>query len=309
MISPQRPPQRPLAILLLALGLMVPATAAERTPTEFGVCFHHGAFGDEYTPAAATVLDDLRSAGKFWIRGDFQEPAKDARFAADMRRKDIQVLALLPWYSTDTSGWPAYVKKQVQATPAVPAWEIANEPEMTWWGGPISSTAYMSMLREAHGIIKAANRDARLVGPAVGATSEGVAYLKSLVDMGLLDLVDAISVHYYVFHKSTLLDDVKRLIAGRKPIWITETGWTTADQEGGEDAQRTYIRSHYDRDGGILGADPAVEVIFNYELNDERYPALPGKDDGWGLTYGPEGGFGKKPAYHEFRRLLVREPT
>ena len=26
----------------------------------------------------------------------------------------------------------------------------------------------------------------------------------------------------------------------------------------------------------ILGADPAVAVIFNYELNDEHYPALPG---------------------------------
>ena len=96
---------------------MLPATAAERRPTEFGVCFHHAAFGDEYTPAAAAVLDDLRSAGTFWIRGDFQEPAKDARFAADMQRKGIQVLALLPWYSTDPSGWQAYVRKQVAATP------------------------------------------------------------------------------------------------------------------------------------------------------------------------------------------------
>jgi hypothetical protein len=297
-----------LAILLLALAFALPASAGERRPTEFGVCFHHGAFGDEYTPAAASVLDDLRSAGTFWIRGDFQDPAKDAPFAADMKRKGIQVLALLPWYSTDTSGWSAYVKKQVLATPAVPAWEITNEPEMEWWGGPIPPKTYMRMLREAHGIIKAANKDARLVGPAVGATSEGAAYLKSLIDMGLLEHVDAISVHYYVYHQNLLLEEVKRIVAGRKPIWITETGWTTADQEGGEQAQRTYIQSHYDLSGGILGADPAVEVIFNYELNDEHHPALPGKDDGWGLTYGPEGGFGKKAAYGEFKKLLARDP-
>ena len=124
--------------------------------------------------------------------------------------------------------------------------------------------------------------------------------------MGLLQYVDAISVHYYEFHKSKLLDDVKRIVAGRKPIWITETGWTTADQAGGEDAQRMYILTHYDRERGILGADPAVEVIFNYELNDEHYPALPGKDDGWGLTYGPEGGFRKKAAYQDFKKLLTR---
>ena len=298
---------RPVAYLFLALGFMLPATAGERSPMEFGVCFHHGAFGDEYTPAAASVLDDLRSAGRFWIRGDFQDPAKDAPFAADMERKGIQVLALLPWYSTDTSEWPTYVKNQVQATPAVPAWEITNEPEMTWWGGPIPAATYMRMLREAHGIIKAANRDARVVGPAVGANPEGVAYLESLIEMGLLEFVDAISVHYYVYHQNMLLEEVKRIVAGRKPIWITETGWTTADQEGGEKAQQTYIQSHYDLNSGILGADPAVEVIFNYELNDERYPALPGEDDGWGLTYGPEGGFRKKAAYHEFKKLLARD--
>ena len=101
-------------------------------------------------------------------------------------------------------------------------------------------------------------------------------------------------MHYYVYHQSMLLEEVKRAVAGRKPIWITETGWTTADQVGGEEAQRAYIRSHYDRNSGILGADPAVAVIFNYELNDEHHPALPGKDDGWGLTYGPEDGFGRK---------------
>ncbi len=293
-----------ITIFFLALGLVMPATAEERKPVEFGVCFHHGAFGDEYTPAAAAVLDDLRSAGKFWIRGDFQEPAKDAPFAADMKRKGIQVLALLPWYSKDTSGWSAYLKKQVHATPDVPAWEIANEPEMTWWGGPIPPAAYMSMLREARAIIKTANQDAHLVGPAVGATSEGVAYLKLLIDMDLLDLVDAISVHYYVYHQNLLLEDVKRAVAGRKPIWITETGWTTSDQEGGEEAQRTYIQRYYDRNSGMLGSDPAVQVIFNYELNDERHPALPGKDDGWGLTYGPEGGFGRKAAYRAFKDLL-----
>lgn len=305
MISFSKSRQRRIALLLMALGFILPATAGERRPTEFGVCFHHGAFGGEYTPAAAAVLDDLRSAGKFWIRGDFQNPEKDAPFAADMKRKGIQVLALLPWYSKDTSGWSTYVTKQVQATPTVPAWEITNEPEMAWWGGPISPTNYMNMLREAHVIIKAANRDARLVGPVIGATPEGVAYLKSLIASGLLDLVDAISVHYYVYHENLLLEDVKRAVAGRKPIWITETGWTTADQEGGEAAQRTYIQSHYDRKNGILGADPAVEVIFNYELNDDHYPALAGKDDGWGLTYGPEGGFGKKAAYDDFKKLLA----
>jgi hypothetical protein len=294
------------AFLLLALCVLSAADAGERTPVEFGVCFHHGAFGDEYTPEAAAVLDDLRAAGPFWIRGDFQEPAKDARFAADMARKGIHVLALLPWYSRDISGWPAYVRRQVQATPDVPAWEIANEPEMGWWGGPIAPEDYMAMLRLAHAAIRAANPQARIVGPAVGANAEGITYLDSLVDLGLLELVDAVSVHYYPFHRSTQLAGIKQVVAGRKPIWITETGWTTADQAGGEEAQRAYVRDYYDRTRGILAADPDVVVIFNYELNDERHPPPPDKDDGWGLTHGPAGGFGKKPAYEVFRKLLAQ---
>jgi hypothetical protein len=116
--------------------------------------------------------------------------------------------------------------------------------------------------------------------------------------------VDAVSIHYYPFHRSTELAAVKNAVAGRRPIWITETGWTSADQEGGEEAQRGYVRTHYDPQGGTLGADPAVEVIIHYELNDEHHPALPGKDDGWGLTDGPEGGFAKKAAYDDFRKLL-----
>jgi hypothetical protein len=297
-----------VGLLFLALACSVPATAEERKLTEFGVCFHHAAFGGEYTPPAAAVLDDLRYTGTFWIRGDFQDPAKDAAFAADMQRKGIQVLALLPWYSRDSSGWRAYVTTQVQATPAVPAWEIANEPEMTWWGGPIPAATYIRMLREARAVIRSANEEARIVGPAVGANPEGVAYLKTLVDLGLLDAVDAVSVHYYPFHHSTQLAEVEQVVAGRRPIWITETGWTSADQEGGEEAQRAYVRGHYDPHGGTLGADPAIEVIFHYELNDEHHPALPGKDDGWGLTYGPEGGFGKKAAYHDFKKLLAPGP-
>jgi hypothetical protein len=299
--------RRHAALILLALCQLSASAAAARERVELGVCFHHGAYGDEYTPAAAAVLDDLRAAGPFWIRGDYEDPAKDAPFVADMARKGIRVLALLPWYSRDTAGWPALVQKEVHAVPAVDAWEIANEPEMSWWGGPISPGDYMKMLRDAHAIIRSAQPDARIVAPAVGATEEGVAYLRKLIDAGLLEYVDAVSVHYYVFHKSQQLEAVKQLVAGRKPVWITETGWTTADQEGGEEAQRRYVEDYYDPDRGILGADPAIEVIFNYQLNDEHYPAPPNKDSGWGLTYGPEGSFGKKAAYHEFRKLLARD--
>lgn len=270
-------------------------------PLEFGVCYHHL---EEYNPSSAAVLDDLRKAGSFWIRGDFHNTSMDTRFAADMKKKGIKVLGLLYWYKKSPKGWKEYVQKEVNAAPDVPAWEILNEPEMTWWGGPISPADCINMFKEAHAIIRAKNPKALIVGPAVGSTAEGIKYLKTLIDTGLLNYVDALSAHYYIFHKNTDLAGVEKVIAGRKPLWITETGWTTADQAGGEEAQAKYVRQYYDPKTGKLGADPAVQVIFNYELNDDHFPLPKGKDDGWGLTHGAKGKFAKKPAYEIFKSLL-----
>lgn len=281
------------------------ASAAERgKPLEFGVCFHHA---EEYNKESAKVLQDLRSAGPLWIRGDFGKVDKDKAFAADMEKQGIKVLALLYWYKKSPKGWREYVQNCVKAAPQAPAWEICNEPEMSWWGGPISTKDYMCMLKEAHQIIRKSGSKALIIGPAVGATAEGLSYLKKLIDSGLLNYVDAISVHYYIFHKNTDIAGVKNLLKGRKPIWITETGWTTADQRGAEKAQAEYLRKYYDRKSGILGSDPAIDLIFNYELNDDHYPCPKGKDDGWGLSCGAKSGFRKKAAYTVFKSLIPIE--
>ena len=300
-----------IVMTVLASVLCVPTASAKdveqsasrRTaPLQLGVCFHNN---EEYNPLAGKVLDDLRGVGTFWIRGDYEHPAKDAVFAKDMSKKGIKTLGLLVAYKKRSpADWVKYVENEVKAMPGVTAWEVHNEPEMTWWGGPTPAPEYMRMLKEAHRIIKAANPNAIVVGPAIGATAGGIKYLKELVDLGALDYLDAISFHYYIFHKNLDVEGVKKLIAGRKPLWITETGWTVADQKGGEAAQAKYVRDYYDPAKGKLGSDPAIAVIFNYELNDDHYPLPKGKDDGWGLTCGAKGRYKKKQAYAEFKNLL-----
>lgn len=291
---------------------VLPAFAADQpksptkrsTPLQLGVCFHNN---EEYNPAAAKVLDDLRGAGTFWIRGDYEHPAKDAVFAMDMSKKGIKTLGLLVAYKKRSlAEWTKYVKSEVAAMPNVDAWEIHNEPEMTWWGGPTPVADYIKMAQEAHKIIKAANPKAIVVGPAVGATAGGIKYLKELIDAGVLNYLDAVSFHYYIFHKNLDVEGIKKVVAGKKPLWVTETGWTVADQAGGEAAQVKYVRDYYDPEKGKLGSDPAIAVIFNYELNDDHYPLPKGKDDGWGLTCGAKGQFKKKQAYADFKALVKK---
>lgn len=280
------------------------ADIKRNTPLQLGVCFHNN---EEYNPGAAKVLDDLRGAGTFWIRGDYEHPEKDSVFAKEMQKKGIKTLGLLVAYKKRTlPEWIKYVEAEVKAAPEVTAWEIHNEPEMTWWGGPTPAAEYMKMTKEAYRIIRAANPKALVVGPAVGATKDGIKYLKQLVDAGVLEYMDAITFHYYIFHKNLDVEGIKKVVAGKKPLWITETGWTVADQAGGEAAQAKYVRDYYDPSKGKLGSDPAIEVIFNYELNDDHYPLPKGKDDGWGLTCGAHGKFKKKLAYAEFKALVKK---
>lgn len=300
------------AVIGFFYSSLLPASAVDTqkpstkrtTPLQLGVCFHNY---EEYNPAAAKVLDDLRGAGSFWIRGDYEHPAKDAVFAKDMEKKKIKTLALLVAYKKRSlAEWTKYVESEVKALPNVDAWEVHNEPEMTWWGGPTPAPEYIRMAKEAHRIIKAANPNALVVGPAVGATAGGIKYLKQLIDGGVLDYLDAISFHYYIFHKNLDVEGIKKVVAGRKPLWITETGWTVADQAGGEAAQAKYVREYYDPEKGKLGSDPAIRVIFNYELNDDHFPLPKGKDDGWGLTCGAKGQFKRKQAYADFKALVKK---
>jgi hypothetical protein len=266
---------------------------------KYGICSHWQS--GEY-PGCASVYYDLATAGSYWIRGDTMSTSGLVAFWNDMKAHNIKVLGLLSWYHTTTSGFQSLVQSLVSAVPDLPAWEIGNEPEQSWWGGPMSTQTYLSLLQIAYPIIKAANPDAIIVGPAV-ATS-GASFLNELKGIGGFNYLDVISTHYYIKYGQTDLQAIKNVVAGAKPIWITETGWTTADQSGGEAAQANYVQNYYSPTG-IFGSDPAVQVILNYELNDNSYPAPAGVDDGWGLTYGRNDNYATKQAYAVFKNLLA----
>ncbi len=268
---------------------------------------------DAEYPDTLPTLSDLRSSGPLWVRSDWLNTQLDTQCWRDLKSLNISMLALLVQYTSASTSDPEWANKTqtfltaaVNMAPDMPAWEVGNEVEQSWWiGGPMPASQYLQFLKMAHDTIKAVNPSAIIVGPAVACNSAGAAYLQQLIGLGVLNYLDAVSCHYYGAYGQTDFEDIKNDVDGAKPIWVTECGATTASIS--ESDQDSYLKSTLAPSTGVLRGDSSVAVTFWYELNDVHYP--PTNDDGWGLTYGSDRNYAPKQAYSTFKNFLALQTT
>jgi polysaccharide biosynthesis protein PslG len=114
-------------------------------------------------------------------------------------------------------------------------WEIWNEPNTPrFWVGSPDPAAYVALARAAAGQIRREDPGAWILGPSLGGDSFDLAYLEATFTLGLLEVVDAVSVHPYgASHPEAargFYDDVRRLMEryapGRDiPIIVSEWGY------------------------------------------------------------------------------------
>jgi hypothetical protein len=128
-------------------------------------------------------------------------------------------------------------------------WEIWNEPNLPqYWAGAPDPAAYVALARAAAAEIRRADPTAPILGPSLGGDSFDLEYLDATFALGLLDMVDAVSVHPYgASHPEAALefyDEVRRRMAhyapGRSvPLVVTEWGYRV---EGlGADGQADFL--------------------------------------------------------------------
>jgi hypothetical protein len=119
-------------------------------------------------------------------------------------------------------------------------WEVWNEPDVRWaWRPAPSPEDYVRLVRAASAAIKAADRGAVVAGPAVGGCEWDREFLRRTFALGLLDHLDAVSVHPYpaptpeeaqAFY-GELTEMVDRHAPGRRlPLLCTELGILTHDE-------------------------------------------------------------------------------
>jgi len=129
------------------------------------------------------------------------------------------------------------------------AWEIWNEPNLPqYWAGAPDPAAYVALARASAAEIRRSDADAWILGPSLGGDTFDLGYLEATFALGLLDVVDAVSVHPYgASHPEAAEDfyaDVRGLIAryapGRTvPVVVSEWGYRV---EGlGEEGQADFL--------------------------------------------------------------------
>jgi hypothetical protein len=263
-----------------------------------------------------------KESGVKWIREDFEwgsmEPEK-GKFSWAFndsvvhiaRKNGISVYAIVAYWPSWTreytkegiNDYIIFLKELVgHYKNDIHQWEIWNEPNIFFWQGP--KEMYAELLMKSYIAIKDVDSTAQVLGISTAGIDFG--FIQKMHE--LQAPYDVLTIHPYrsKLVESEFIDELKRasdiaVIQGgkRRPVWITEMGWTTYTphnswvQEGflptplREQAElivRTYLSCI------ISGIDPKV---FWYDLrNDGTDPH--NFEDNIGIMYKD---FSPKPAY------------
>ena len=194
--------------------------------------------------------------------------------------------------------WDAYrsvVRFFAQSQSWVRAFEGINEPDANhrWRGSDADFVTYHRVIREE---LRAAGLGQKICGPCFYQVD--LDYLKRLVDKGLLDAVDAISIHSYAEHappEGRWIAEIRGLkdflaATGRPlPIHLTEYGWTCGRVGTTTPALELKQARHASRAIAMLAREHLASSIY-FMLH---WDTGPGSQD-WSVVYGD---YTPRPAY------------
>ncbi len=126
-------------------------------------------------------------------------------------------------------------------------WNEVDNPHY-WTGTPAEMVQLAALAAKT---IKSIDPNAKVISPSLmGGGSANVAYLKSMLDVGLANSVDMYGVHFYVLGKTPesvlpAVQSVQALLAqynqSAKPIFNTEFGWAAPTTFNNADDQSGYL--------------------------------------------------------------------
>ena len=252
-----RPALAILAILLTAVPM--------RAGNDFGVTTEF--YGDAHKQA-----EMMAAAGVRWVRLDLAWSAAEPevgrydfrtwdRFLDSFEPHGIRVLFILdygnklyedglpPSTESGRAAFAAFAGAAARHFRGRAAWEIWNEPNLPqFWAGTPDPAAYVALARAAAAEIRREDRRAWILGPALGGNTFDYAYLNATFDLGLLDIVDAVSVHpygaAYPEAAAAFYDEIRRRIALYAPdrdIPVVVSEWGYAVDGLGTERQAEYL--------------------------------------------------------------------
>ena len=182
---------------------------------------------------------------------------------------------------------------------------IWNEPNLAvnWGGQPPDPVGYAALLKAAFAAIKAADPDALVISAGLASTNQQDAaalddrlFVQAMYAAGAAPYFDALGAHPYGFGRPPddargahdglnlarvldLHDAMQAAGDGKKPVWVTEFGWTVQDAAGaGGQAVTLGQQAEYTAAAfGRASVDwPWLQLLAVWNLGGEGHPEAGG---------------------------------
>lgn len=319
-------------LVTMALLLCVGCKAEEDYPVLFrssaklsepyGLCTHINRKGDMWEfDSKERDMKMTNRVGANFIRTDFDwgycQPEKDKPLSfihhEDMMNavvtQQLNVLGILsPVWDNRYTQWLDYVSKTVRTFKRrVYYWEVINEADR--WHLRDSSfipTDYVRTIRDTYPLIRKENKNAKVLFTSI--TDIKGNFLEEVLDSGVADYCDIMNFHFYVNLKTEpeylfkYFKDIKSLFdkySIRKPVWLTETGCTSAKGYADEDIQAKRLPRTF-----LISFACGIEKVFWYKTRAaERTDHFEDHFGIWHKDYTP------KPAFYSYKTLIQMCPS
>ncbi|WP_309663980.1 GH39 family glycosyl hydrolase [Tabrizicola sp.] len=191
---------------------------------------------------------------------------------------------------------------------ANPIWEIWNEPNRAnFWEPRENPAEYMALARATAEVIRRAEPDAAIIGPALGhKVGEPVldfAFLQACLDDGLAGLVDAVSIHPYVDPEVVApeYEKVRAMVdaAGDRAVAIVSTEWGFATNDFvSDDLQADVLVRMF-----LINLSLGIPLSIAYVAVDRTEEYVPKEERTYGIARADHT---PKAAYHALREMNAR---
>lgn len=213
--------------------------------------------------------------------------------------------------------WRQFVTAVAARYPKARGFEIWNEPNLKgFWGHRPAPGAYVRLLHAAYRGVKRAHSPVPVVFGGLAVVTGWDRYLRLAYEHGAAAYSDVLGVHIYPFGEPVVgwvmsyamqVDALRRQYDPTAPLWVTETGVSTAT---GRIWQPTKRRRQQARSlvGIYRGLSRiGVGLVTVYRLRDPRRGLFPARTWQTGLGVESHGG-APKPAYCALARVRGASP-
>jgi hypothetical protein len=274
---------------------------ALRVPDGLGVNIHY------FSGLTTNDLDLIRDAGFRFIREDFAwsrvekargvydfQPYDD--LTRELTRRGLRALYILDYGNKlyEPSGMSVQTEAGRQAFTRFAAaaaaryrgqgvvWELWNEPDVLWYPYPPGAKAprteeYVALAKAALPAVRNADPQAALIAPAVNRMKFG--YLEECFRLGLLDVLDGVSVHpYRAGGPESVVADIGQLrtLIGKyrsdgKPLPVIsgEWGWAVLPKAGYASVSSPDQQGHYLARQFLVNLSLGIPISIWYDWRDD----------------------------------------